>query len=188
VVEVPIEVAGDEAAADGVRPPRATVGAQVRRGAVAGTIGTAALQATTHLDIAVTGRPPSPVPAVSVRTLSERFGLDLGGRARHAERVRSDRAASLGELLGAVSGAVVGGAYGLVRSRWQVRTAPATLLLAAGAMALANTGAVRLGGTDPRGWTPVDWVRDVVPHLVYGWATAVTFDALDASAEAQVPA
>ena len=33
--------------------------------------------------------------------------------------------------------------------------------------------------TDPRTWSAVDWLSDVVPHLVYGLVTYATLSALD---------
>ena len=70
-------------------------------------------------------------------------------------------------------------AYGLVRSR--CREAP----LAAAAVAAGvgvNVGTVlpmaALGVTDPRIWPARSWLMDVVPHLVYGIATAAAFDAM----------
>lgn len=36
-----------------------------------------------------------------------------------------------------------------------------------------------LKATDPRRWTRVDWASDLVPHLVYGFATAATLVSTD---------
>jgi hypothetical protein len=35
---------------------------------------------------------------------------------------------------------------------------------------------VKLGLTDPRTWSPADWLSDVIPHLAYG---AITYAVLD---------
>jgi hypothetical protein len=39
-------------------------------------------------------------------------------------------------------------------------------------MAASDLPATRLGVTSPSRWTSVDWVSDLVPHLVYGMVTA----------------
>jgi hypothetical protein len=36
-----------------------------------------------------------------------------------------------------------------------------------------------LGVTDPRAWSLVDWISDVVPHLAYGAVVKATLDAFD---------
>jgi hypothetical protein len=45
-------------------------------------------------------------------------------------------------------------------------------------MASSDVPATALGVTDPRGWDRTSWLADLLPHLVYGVATAITFDAL----------
>jgi hypothetical protein len=35
-----------------------------------------------------------------------------------------------------------------------------------------------LGVTDPRTWSAVDWISDLVPHLAYGAVMTRTLDAL----------
>ena len=44
--------------------------------------------------------------------------------------------------------------------------------------AFAAQAATALGITDPRGWDRSAWAADLLPHLAYGLATALTFDAL----------
>jgi uncharacterized membrane protein len=46
-------------------------------------------------------------------------------------------------------------------------------------MAATDLSIARLGVSDPRGWTPTDWVRDVVPHLAYGIGVRATLDATE---------
>ena len=36
-----------------------------------------------------------------------------------------------------------------------------------------------LGVTDPRTWSAVDWISDVVPHLAYGAVVTTTMDAFE---------
>lgn len=38
-------------------------------------------------------------------------------------------------------------------------------------MALTDGTRVSLGLTKPKDWSKVDWISDLVPHLVYGAAT-----------------
>jgi hypothetical protein len=45
-------------------------------------------------------------------------------------------------------------------------------------MAAANGPMVAQGLTDPRTWGVAGWVSDVVPHVAYGLATAVTYRAV----------
>ena len=50
-----------------------------------------------------------------------------------------------------------------------------------GAGLAANIGTTgpmaALGVTDPRTWPAESWISDLIPHLAYGLATAVAFDA-----------
>ena len=50
-------------------------GRGVLYGAMAGAAGTSALNATTYLDMAMRGRPPSEVPKKMVKELSNRTGI-----------------------------------------------------------------------------------------------------------------
>ena len=47
-------------------------------------------------------------------------------------------------------------------------------------MVAGNGPMTGLGVTDPRSWTTVDWVADVVPHLCC--AVAAALDAFDGAA------
>jgi hypothetical protein len=58
---------------------------------------------------------------------------------------------------------------------------PAALLgVAAGmtAMAASDVPAITIAGSDPKSWGASGWLADIVPHLVYGLLTALTFEAL----------
>ena len=48
------------------------------RGAIAGAVGTLALDASTYADMALRGRPPSEVPAKTVDALAARRGTSFG--------------------------------------------------------------------------------------------------------------
>jgi hypothetical protein len=146
------------------------------QGAAAGAAGTAALNATTYLDMAVRGRGASSTPEQTVEAMADRAGLSLPG----SEQTRGNRLTGLGALSGAATGVAVGAALGALRAAG-FRPRPRVGWLAAGlaAMAAANLPMVRLGVTDPRRWSARDWLSDLVPHLAYGAVTYPTLVALD---------
>lgn len=144
-------------------------------GALSGAIGTLALNAATYADIAVRGRPPSSVPADTVKATAERAGFDLGdeGTAAH-------RRTGIGALLGYVTGLAIGMLYGAIRPLIpRLRLPVAGLAVGATAMVGANAGAVAAGTTDPRQWGVEGWLADIVPHVCFGLATAGAFDVLE---------
>lgn len=144
------------------------------RGGVSGGLGTLALNATTFLDMALRGRPPSDVPERAVGAQARRAGVSLGDEpaARH-------RRAGIGALSGYATGIAFGAAYGLVRGRSKQPSVPLTgAVLGAVAMVGANAPAVSMGITDPRRWGVSGWLEDVVPHLVFGLVTAAVFHRL----------
>lgn len=149
------------------------------RGIGAGAVGTLALNATTYLDMLVRGRAPSDLPERAAGQLAERLGIDLGRDGDHG--AAGNRRTALGALLGYATGTVVGAGYGVVRARagslsLPVAAAGATLA----AMAASNVPATLSGLTDPREWGWQGWLADIVPHLAFGLATALTYDALAA--------
>jgi uncharacterized membrane protein len=60
-------------------------------------------------------------------------------------------------------------------------------LLGAAAMVASDGPMAALGVSDPRTWSTVDWVGDVLPHLAYGVATHATLRAAAAAEEERVP-
>jgi hypothetical protein len=52
-----------------------------------------------------------------------------------------------------------------------------SVLLGGAAMATSDLPMVKLGLTDPKEWSPADWVSDVVPHLAFGVAAYATLAA-----------
>jgi len=152
----------------------------VLRGAAAGAAGTTALNAVTYLDMAVRGRPASDAPEQLVRRLADRAGVDLpGGR-----KERSNRVAGLGPLAGSATGVGIGVLAGALRSAGlRLPTVVGGPLLGAAAMAASDVPLAALGVSDPRTWSAVDWVSDVVPHLVYGLITHATLAAAAAAEE-----
>jgi hypothetical protein len=145
------------------------------RGAAAGAAGTTALDAVTYLDMAVRGRGSSSTPEQTVEKLAQVAHLPIPGEGR----TRDNRVQGLGPLLGLGAGVGVGVLAGLGRAAG-VRSAPpvGALLTAAAAMLAGNGPMTVLGVTDPRRWSRVDWLSDVVPHLAYGIVVKTTLDTL----------
>ena len=142
-------------------------------GAAAGAVGTAALNITTYLDMAVRGRASSGMPAQAAGKLADMAGVDLGD-----EETAQNRKSGLGALLGYVSGIGTGLLYGAARPALRSLPQPvAGLILGAGAMAGTDVPITALGLTDPTEWPASSWASDIVPHLVYGVVTAATYDA-----------
>ena len=146
------------------------------QGAAAGAAGTAALDATTYLDMAVRGRAASAVPELAVEKLATHVRADVLG---HGD-TRQHRVEGLGSLSGIATGVGVGAVLGLLR-RAGLRPGPVTGSLLSGAVAMvaANASLVRLGITDPRRWSATDWVADALPHLAYGLVAHATLTGLD---------
>ncbi|MFJ6213477.1 hypothetical protein ACIQGZ_09120 [Streptomyces sp. NPDC092296] len=151
--------------------------ADMLKGALAGAAGTAALDAVTYLDMAGRGRPASNTPGEAVTRLADKAGIGIPGEGEQ----RENRIAGLGPLLGIATGVAVGAAYGAVRAAAGRRP---PLLLGAGlvgvaAMVGADTPLAVLRISDPRTWSAVDWLSDVVPHVAFGLVTAGTYALLD---------
>ena len=151
-------------------------------GAVAGAAGTTALNVTTYLDMAVRGRPASTMPEEAVKLVGDKLGVPIAPHDWQAEEVRekaANRQTALGALSGLATGITMGALYGIARGRAQGMRLPVAALVAGlGAMALSDVPLTASGLTDPRKWGAMGWASDLVPHLVYGLFTALTFDAL----------
>ena len=169
-------------------------------GAIAGAAGVVALNAAGYLDMLVRGRSASDMPARVAGKLAEELGLPLdfssdldaepdgGGDPDHegaadgaddlAPDAPANRREAVGALLGMANGIGIGIAYGIVRlilprpPAWLAGAA-----LGAAAMAASDYPATRLGLTEPRDWSATDWVSDVLPHMAFGIATAIAFEA-----------
>jgi hypothetical protein len=153
------------------RTSTSTVGWALR-GAAAGAAGTTVLNAVTYLDMAVRGRPASTTPERTVEKLADAAHLPVPGEgAKRASRVEG-----LGALTGLVAGIGVGGLLGLARaSGFRAGTLLTTLTV----LVSTNGPMTVLGVTDPRTWSAVDWISDLVPHLAYAAVVTTTLDALD---------
>ncbi|WP_254714896.1 hypothetical protein [Actinomadura sp. NAK00032] len=143
------------------------------RGLIAGAAGTTALNAVTYLDMAVRGRPASSTPEQSVEKLADAAGVDLGDG-----ETADNRKAGLGPMLGFGTGLGAGAAYGAIAGRRSVPMPVATAALTVLAMIGSSAPMTALGLTDPREWSPTDWLMDAVPHLAYGAVAAATYAAL----------
>ncbi len=139
-------------------------------GAVAGAAGTAVLDVTTYADMAIRNRPPSKLP--------QKVAGELARRA-HIEHLDSNRETAFGALLGYTDGFGSGALFGAVRPA--MRGVPwfwAGIGLGLLTLVISEGSATALKQTDPREWDASAWIADLVPRFVYGWVTALTFDAL----------
>ncbi|MFJ6197916.1 hypothetical protein [Micromonospora sp. NPDC092111] len=142
-------------------------------GAIAGAVGSAALNVVSYLDMVVRARPASSTPEESAGRLAGKAHVDLGAGDRAA-----NRRSGLGPLLGYGMGIAAGAAYGLLSAGRRVPPLVAVGLLGGGVMAASDGSLAALGVSDPRTWRRTDWLADVVPHLAYGGAAAATWNRL----------
>lgn len=146
------------------------------KGAAAGAAGTTALNVVGYLDMVVRARPASTTPEGTVVRLSQILRLPIPGSAS----ARANRIAGLAPLTGIVAGLAVGALLGTARSAgW--RAGPLTDGAGTTLAALIGTNGPMtvLGVTDPRTWSALDWVSDVVPHLAYAAVTVAILEGLD---------
>ena len=154
------------------------------RGLAAGAAGTVALDAVGHLDMALRGRPASPVPAQLVDAVAERIGRSVPGRGRTQESRRS----ALAALAGLGNGLGVGVLASAARSYGVRFPAPVGAVLAGATSAAATDLAIAgLGVGDPRTWSAADWAADAVPHLAYGVAVQTVLEAAPTDREHRTP-
>jgi hypothetical protein len=153
------------------RTSTSTVGWMLR-GAAAGAAGTTALNVVAYLDMAVRGRPASSTPERTVERLAESVQLRVPGYGE----TQANRLEGLGALTGLVAGVGVGGLLGLARaSGFRAGTLLTTLTV----LVSTNGPMTVLKVTDPRTWSVVDWISDLVPHLAYAAVATNTLDALE---------
>jgi hypothetical protein len=142
-------------------------------GAIAGAVGSAALNVVSYLDMVVRARPASSTPEVTAGRVAGVAHVDLGPEDRAA-----NRRSGLGPLLGYGMGIAAGAAFGMLAARRRLPGPLSVGLLGGGVMAMSDGSMTALGVTDPRRWRPVDWLSDIVPHLAYGMAAAATWKRL----------
>ena len=144
-------------------------------GAIAGAVGTLALDIVSYVDMYAQGRSASSAPGDAAAALAKSVGVDLSGD----DDASANRRSAVGALLGYSTGIFVGAAYGALRSKPGKRRAG--VRLGAAAMACADVPLVAMGLTDPRTWGTAGWVSDIVPHLAYGIVAARTYDGITRS-------
>ncbi len=152
-------------------------------GAAAGAVGTVTLDIVTYADMLLRARPSSGVPAKTAAALAARAGIDLGGEGPEPEDQAKgeQRRSGLGALMGYAVGLGIGSAYGLLRPLTRGVPLPlAGAVLGLVAMAASDVPSVAAGATDPQDWGLSGWAADIIPHLAYGWLTALAYDALGA--------
>jgi len=149
-------------------------------GTVAGAAGTTFLNMATYLDVALRGRSSSGLPAKVAAALAKQLGF--AAFADSEDETTANRRAGIGALLGYVNGIGLGTLHGAFHP--VMRRLPVVVegvLLGLGSMALSDVAAMKLRQTDPSTWSKDDWLTDLVPHLVYGVATAGTLRAVSSS-------
>jgi hypothetical protein len=143
-------------------------------GAASGAVGTTVLNAITYGDMLLRGRPASGTPAKAAGILADDIGISSLRTDNDDPRAEHRREAA-GALLGYATGVGIGmvAAVALNRSngRHLIRNG---VLLGVAAMAASDGPIVLTGASDPRTWSPADWLSDVVPHVAYGLATAAS--------------
>ena len=143
-------------------------------GATAGAAGTTALNVASYLDMLVRGRPPSTTPERTAEVMAERAGVAVPGD----EDARTNRLTALGAMSGIAAGVGMGAVYGLAHGLgWRPSVWVGAGAATVGALLGTNGPMTVLGITDPRTWTAVDWVSDILPHLAYGVVAAATYAA-----------
>ena len=145
-------------------------------GLAGGAAGTAALNATTYLDMAIRGRGSSSAPQKMVEKLADKASVDIPGDGP----TRQNRLSGLGPLSGLAVGLGVGTVVGAAESLTGSRSLVATGV-AAGALAMASTDAsmAALGVSRPSSWSAADWISDAVPHIAYGVVAAAVTRAIE---------
>ncbi|MEU8263960.1 hypothetical protein AB0C02_25455 [Micromonospora sp. NPDC048999] len=139
-------------------------------GAIAGAVGSAALNIVTYLDIAVRARPISSTPEETAGRLADEAHVNLG-----PEKKAANRRSGIGAIIGYATGIAAGAAFGVLAARRRLPLPVAAGLLGGGVMATSDGSLAALGVSDPRTWRPTDWLSDIVPHVAYGLAAAATW-------------
>jgi hypothetical protein len=86
----------------------------------------------------------------------------------------ANRLVGLGALTGYAAGIGMGLILGLAYALgWRPRLVVAVLVATAIALLGTNGPMTVLGVTDPRTWSAVDWISDLIPHFGYGVVTAL---------------
>ncbi len=149
-------------------------------GTIAGAAGTVALDIASYADMAIRGRSSSNAPAKLVEKLANMAHLPLSTRpAGSNDQSIQNRESGLGAVLGYVNGLGTGALYGLLRSQLEEVPVPlAGVVVGLTAMAASDVPLIALRVSDPKSWGFSGWVADIIPHLVYGMVTVLTYETL----------
>ena len=148
----------------------------LRRGLVAGAVGTTVINAATWLDMAVRGRPPSQLPQQTVQAGLDVLGVEVPG----TKAQRQHRTEAFGALSGIGAGLGVGVAAATGRALGLRLPGPlGAMVTGLGAMAMTDLSAQALGTTDLARWGSAEWASDLVPHLAYGFTTTAVLRGLE---------
>jgi xanthosine utilization system XapX-like protein len=149
-------------------------------GSLAGSAGTVVLNMTTYADMAIRGRTTRSAPSALVGTVAEKIGLPLSSHKNTLpDQTLQNRKSGIGVLLGYANGLSVGALYGLLRLHLEDVPLPlAGLLVGTTAMMASDIPLVALGISHPKTWGVSGWVADIIPHLFYGLATVLSYEAL----------
>ena len=156
-------------------------------GVVAGAAGTVALNVATYVDMAVRGRSSSSAPSKMVEIIANKAGLPLSAQGKGSQdETAQNRESGLGALLGYVNGLGMGVAYGLLRSKLDELPLPlAGIGVGLLAMAASDVPLVALKVSNPKTWGVSGWAADIIPHLIYGFVTVSTYEALSNASECE---
>jgi len=142
-------------------------------GAIAGAVGSVALNVVSYLDMVLRARPASSTPESVAGRLAEVTHVGLGPEDRAA-----NRRSGLGPLLGYGIGVAAGVGFVLLAGDRRLPLPLAAVTLGGAVMMVSDGSMTALGVTDPRTWRRSDWLADIVPHLAYGAAAAATWNRL----------
>jgi hypothetical protein len=150
------------------------------KGLLAGAAGTVALDIATYADMALRGRPSSNGPSKMVSTIANRIHLPLSPKGVGVQdQTAQNRQSGLGALLGYGTGLGTGVVYSVLRSHCDEVSLPlAGTLVGLAAMAGSDVPLVTLKASDPKSWGVSGWLSDLIPHLIYGFVTVATYEAL----------
>ena len=148
-------------------------------GVIAGATGELALNVASYADMVIRARPASSMPGKVAGRMADLAGVELSRPGERAEIAETRKEAS-GALLG--YGMAVGTAvsYALLRRAGMRLPVPiGGVLMGGAAMAVSDSVATAIGATDPATWGVSGWLADVIPHAIFGVATAATLELID---------
>jgi hypothetical protein len=150
------------------------------KGLLAGAAGTVALNISTYADMALRGRPSSNGPSQMVSSLASMLHLPLSPQGVGVQdQTAQNRQSGLGALLGYLDGLGTGVAYSFVRSQSdEIPLSLAGPLVGLAAMGGSDLPLVILKASNPKTWGVSGWLSDLIPHLIYGFVTVATYEAL----------